>query len=219
MINYSKEMAEIVKKSKDYGKGKIYMIRCNKTQLIYIGSTTKQYLSQRMGRHVACYKHWTNGKGPYMSSFDIIKNGDYIILLVELYPCKSNDELRMREQYHIDLNVWCMNKNRAYSTAEQHKAQIKEYYETHKEAITEQKKGYYEAHKEENAEYHKEYCEEHREEKAKYDKKYREANKEAITEQRKVKITCSCGAVICQYDKSKHERTKKHISRTLCPPL
>jgi len=183
------------KAKKDFSKGKIYMIRCNKTQLIYIGSTTKQYLSQRMGKHKANYKRWTNGKTNYCGSYDVIKNGDYVILLIESYPCKSNDELRMREQYHIDLNVWCMNKNRAYSTAEQHKAQIKEYYETHKEAITEQKKGYYEANKETIS---------------KQMKEYRKANKE----QRKVKITCSCGAVICQREKSIHERTKKHQTLT-----
>ena len=88
----------------------------------------------------------------------------------------------MREQYHIDLNVGCINKYRAHSTAEQNKAQDKEYYQANKETILEQKK------------------------------EYREANKEALLEQRKVKITCSCGAVISKCKKSIHERTKKHIS-------
>ena len=207
-------MAEIVKKSKDYGKGKIYMIRCNKTQLIYIGSTARQYLSQRMGKHKASYKSWTNGKTNYCGSFEIIKNDDYVILLIESYPCKSNDELRMREQYHIDLNGGCLNKYRAYSTVEQKLEQIKEWYEANKEAITENHKEYYEANKEAISERGKEYYEANKEKIAENHKEYYEANKEAILERGKVKITCSCGAVICQRAKSKHERTKKHITLT-----
>jgi hypothetical protein len=172
-----------------------------------------------MGAHVSNYKCWTNGKTHYCGSFEIIKNGDYVILLIELYPCKSSDELRMREQYHIDLNCGCMNKYRAHSTIEQNKKHKKEYNEANKEAISERDKEYYEANKEAILERNKAYSDANKEAILEQRKEYYEANKEAILEQRKVKITCSCGAVICQRDKSKHERTKKHISRTLCPPL
>ena len=172
------------KAKKDFSKGKIYMIRCNKTQLIYIGSTTKQYLSQRMGKHKSHYRDWTNSKTNYCGSFEIIKNGDYVILLVELYPCKSSDELRMREQYHIDLNGGCLNKNRAYTTTEQ------------------------------RLKYEKEYNEAHKEEKAEYDKEYRKENKAQIAEQNKVKITCTCGAIISKCKKSRHIKTKKHQTLT-----
>jgi hypothetical protein len=169
-----------------------------------------------MGTHVACYKHWTNGKGRYCGSYEIIKANDYVILLVELYPCKSNDELRMREQYHIDLNGGCLNKKRAHSTEEQNKAQDKEYYQANKETIAEQKKEYREANKETIAEQKKEYYQANKENVAEQQKEYYQANKETILEQQKVKITCSCGAVISKCKKSIHERTKKHINRTPC---
>jgi len=174
-----------------------------------------------MGKHKANYKRWTNGKTNYCGSYDVIKNGDYVILLIESYPCKSNDELRMREQYHIDLNGGCMNKYRAYSTIEQNKEHDKKYNEAHKEEKAEYDKEYREANKEKIAEYReanketiseqrKGYYEANKETISKQMKEYRKANKE----QRKVKITCSCGAVICQREKSIHERTKKHQTLT-----
>ena len=136
-------METIKRKQKDYANGKIYMIRCNTTKHIYIGSTTKRYLSERLGEHNAQYKSWTGGKANYVASFDIIKNNNYVILLIQLYPCKSNDELRMREQYHIDLNADCFNRNRAYISEEQlkeyNKERNKDYRDNNKERIKEYK--------------------------------------------------------------------------------
>ena len=229
------------KAKKDYGNGKIYMIRCNKTQLIYIGSTTKQYLSQRMGAHVRSYKSWTNGKTSYCGSYEIIKNGDYVILLIESHPCKSSDELRMREQYHIDLNKGCMNKNRAYTTVEHKLEQMKEWYEAHKEeraeydkeyyqvnkktiaeqqkayneankeAILERTKEWYEANKEAILERKKEWYEANKEAILERNKEYNETNKEAISEYKKAKITCTCGAIISKRNKSRHIKSNKHL--------
>jgi hypothetical protein len=34
-----------------------------------------------------------------MSSFEIIEEGDYTIILIELYPCDSKDELFSRERF------------------------------------------------------------------------------------------------------------------------
>ena len=71
----------------NYQQGKIYMIYCNVTGRKYIGSTTKDRVSQRLAEHVHNYKQYQNGtrKG-YISSFDIIAGGDYIIELIELCP-------------------------------------------------------------------------------------------------------------------------------------
>ena len=40
----------------DYSKGKVYKIVCNITGKIYVGSTTKEYLSQRLTLHRANYQ-------------------------------------------------------------------------------------------------------------------------------------------------------------------
>jgi len=189
---------EIIKrKQKDYANGKIYMIRCNTTKHIYIGSTTKRYLSERLGEHNAQYKCWTGGKTSYVASFDIIKNNNYVILLVELYPCKSNDELRMREQYHIDLNLDCFNRHRAYISEEQKK-------ENDKERIKE----YREAHKEHIKEYNKEYKENNKEHLKEHIKEYREAHKEHINQ----KHDCTCGGKYTTQNLSTHLKSKKHVN-------
>ena len=46
----------------NYGNGKIYKIECLTTGLIYVGSTTKQYLSQRMDKHRMEYRYWKTKK-------------------------------------------------------------------------------------------------------------------------------------------------------------
>ena len=48
----------------NYGNGKIYKIEpiCDHDEgEVYIGSTTKDYLSQRMDTHRADYKSWLKG--------------------------------------------------------------------------------------------------------------------------------------------------------------
>ena len=39
-----------------------------------------------------------------MSSFDLLELGDVSIILLELCPCNSRDELLAKERYHIELN-------------------------------------------------------------------------------------------------------------------
>ena len=46
----------------DYQQSKIYKIVSPNTDKIYIGSTTKQYLSSRMAHHICLYKKWLNGE-------------------------------------------------------------------------------------------------------------------------------------------------------------
>ena len=87
----------------NYKLGKIYKITSAHTEKIYIGSTCKQYLSQRKTKHIKCYKdHSKGGKSLYMTSFELIKLGDIDTVLLEIYPCKSKDELHARERHYIE---------------------------------------------------------------------------------------------------------------------
>ncbi len=87
----------------NYGNGKVYKIVSDETDKIYVGSTTKKYLSQRMDSHRADYKRFKNGQGDNIKSFEILKYEDAKIILLESFPCKSKDELLAREQYYIEL--------------------------------------------------------------------------------------------------------------------
>ena len=90
-----------------YRNGKIYKIVSNKTGLVYIGSTCKT-LPQRIAQHERDYKQYLKmGKryNVYMTSFKILKDGNYQIQLVENYPCKNS-----REKYWIEKPN-CINKN------------------------------------------------------------------------------------------------------------
>jgi len=164
-----------------YKRGKVYAIICRKTGRRYIGSTCEPTLAKRMVKHVSNFKCWKEEKSRCMS-YDIIKDGDYHIVLLELYPCNSRDELRMAEQKHIDA-CECVNKHKAFQSEEELVEYMKEYHKEHKE----QKKEYCDEHKEEKKEYDKKYHQEHKQKRLEYAKAYREANKEKINKLQKEK--------------------------------
>lgn len=119
----------------NYQRGKIYAIICRKTGRRYIGSTCEPTLAKRLAQHVRDFKMWKRNISRFTSSYDIIKDGNYYIVLLELYPCGSKDELRMCEQKHIDLNE-CVNKRKAFITEEEklnHNEERREYYKKYKE--------------------------------------------------------------------------------------
>ena len=129
---------------KDYSKGKIYEIICLITGERYIGSTCCEYLSQRLRAHKAGFKTWKKSGKPFTSSYPIIGRGNYQILLIENYPCATEDELRSREGYWIRERKG-INKVMAGRTM---KETLKLYYQANKEHLKNQSKLYYEANKE-----------------------------------------------------------------------
>ena len=94
--------------------GKIYKVQNIAGDKIYIGSTNKKYLSQRMDTHRSGYKRWKAGKEEgKIYSYDIFEEfgiENCVILLIESYPCGSKDELRAREGHYIQT-LKCVNKN------------------------------------------------------------------------------------------------------------
>jgi len=92
-----------------YQCGKIYAIICNKTDKRYIGSTREKYLSRRLARHTYCYKAYLGNGKRYTTSFEIIKNDDYRIELLENFPCETKYELEKRERFYIET-LDCVNK-------------------------------------------------------------------------------------------------------------
>ena len=98
----------------NYSNGKIYKIEPinGEDGDVYIGSTTKEYLSQRMATHRGNYKFYLKGKGTTITSFKLFdKYGvdNCQILLLEAVNANSKDELHVREAHYIKT-LDCVNK-------------------------------------------------------------------------------------------------------------
>lgn len=92
----------------DYSKGKIYCLRSHQTDNVYIGSTI-QTLAKRKGGHISAYNSYLKKKCSWMTSFDIVKYGDFYIELIEDYPCENKQHLEKKEGEYIRDRV-CVNK-------------------------------------------------------------------------------------------------------------
>jgi len=168
----------------NYQNSKIYELICSETGLKYIGSTTRP-LSQRLGKH--------KQKKNTCSSKILINPKIY---LLENTPCNSKEELHAIERKYIENNE-CVNIFIPGRTQ-------KEYKEENKEKIEK----YNEEWKKNNKNYSKEYYLNNQEKKKEYVKKYRETNKEKLKE----KINCECGSKYVKHNKTRHEKTQKHLS-------
>ena len=171
----------------NYQNGKIYKIVSNTDDdICYVGSTTKKYLSQRMDTHRNNYKR-ENKKHNNTSAFELFEKygiENCRIELLEIYPCNTKDELIKKEGQHIKI-LNCVNKRVEGRTK-------KEYYQDNKAKISERKKIYHQKNKKQLSE----------KDKLKYQK-----NKD----KHKQKYICCCGSLICNYGKSQHEKSKKHM--------
>jgi hypothetical protein len=106
----------------DLFEGKVYKLICNGTGLCYIGSTT-QSLQTRLRLHENHFKQ--NQK--YYSSYEILKNKDYKIELIE--TCNDKANMLKKERYYQDT-VKCVNKRKECR-------QKGEYYQENKERLLE----------------------------------------------------------------------------------
>jgi hypothetical protein len=146
----------------NYKLGKIYRIECNETGLIYVGSTAEPTLAKRLTKHVGNYKSYLKGISRFCSSFNILANKNYDIILIEKYPCDSRDELVARERYWTN-EIDCVNifKNQGIikelGMVEYIKRHNKEYYVKNKDKISEKLKDYYDNNKDRINEYYKDY--------------------------------------------------------------
>jgi hypothetical protein len=132
----------------NYSNGKVYMIEPIVERLddgdIYIGSSAKVYLSQRMDSHRQSYKEWKRGsrtsKTYSFELFDKYGVENCIITLLDSCPCNSRDELKARESHYV-RSMKCVNKYIPGHTAIEWVAENKEH-------IAKYQKDYYLIHKE-----------------------------------------------------------------------
>jgi len=189
----------------NYANGKIYKIVDNTNDNIYIGSTTKM-LCARLSDHVSSYKTWlkTQKKG-YTTSFEILKNGNFQIVLIENCPCDSKEQLIRRERYYIDTLQNCVNKvrnlgivNELGGRKEYRKIRDKKYYAENAEIIKNKVKIYSNNNKELIS---------------KRGKIYREKNADMIKAHKNKICICECGLEYTNHHKQRHLRTTIHKNR------
>ena len=137
----------------NYKNGKIYKVVSDSTDSVYVGSTCSP-LSVRMAGHRSSYRKWlanSNKKRGYYTSFDVLKNEDCHIVLLETYACNNKDELFARERHWIDITENTVNKFIPGRTEAEYYADNKikileykkDYYEDNKTKIIERMRGYY----------------------------------------------------------------------------
>ena len=174
----------------NYSNSKVYKIWSTQGDKIYVGSTTKQYLSQRMDSHRSKYKSYKENKYHFITSFLIFEEYELdncYIELLEAKECRSKDELIQLEGKFIrELN--CVNKRVEGRTKQ-------EYYQDNKDSIQQYKKGHYTDNKDKIIEKVKEYY---------------ESNKVKVLERQNKKYDCICGKTYSYANKLYHLKTIKH---------
>jgi len=175
---------------------------------IYIGSTTN-FRTRKNVHKYNCNNENRKEYNFFVYQF-IRENGgweNWVMILIEKYPCDGKEELKIRERYHIELLKSKLNKQMPTRTK-------KEYYENNKEIFAEQKKQYYQNNKKILSEKQKEYREQNKEYKKEKAKQYYENNKQIILEKAKEKVICDhCGYEITKNNLKKHQQSKKCLEK------
>jgi hypothetical protein len=180
----------------NYSNGKVYKIvptvEPKDAGDVYYGSTTKEYLSQRMDEHRGNFKRKT---GMCNSKIIFEKYGveNCVIILLEAVNAKTNDELKAVEAKYIVTNA-CVNKQIPLRTMKEYKCDnadtIREYkkiyYEDNKDTIREKKKIYNEANADTISEKKNIYNEANKDTINERCKIYRDANRDKIREKQKI---------------------------------
>jgi hypothetical protein len=177
-----------------YENGKIYKLVSPHTDKIYIGSTCKERLCQRLAKHKAYYKEWLKHKKYGITSIQLFELGDVEIILIENFSCKTKDELLKKEREYIEkFKDIIINKNIPSRTQKENK---KEYHQNNKEKIKQYRKIYNENNKE----------------KIKQGLRiYNEKHKEEIKQNAKELYDCKCGIQLQKASKYLHNKSKFHL--------
>lgn len=132
----------------NYNNGKIYKIMDFKSNNFYIGSTAVE-LDKRLEKHRDYRTEFLRTGKQFLTSKIILDNEDYGIILLELFPCDSREELLIQEQIWMDTlrSENMVNKCNAMGMDLERKKlhdkkYSKKYRETHKEEIAKKNKLY-----------------------------------------------------------------------------
>ena len=179
-----------------YENGKIYAVKNDITDDIYIGSTIVS-LCKRMVKHRCDAKMRPNTTSLSRKMSEIgIKH--FYIELVEDYPCKNREHLNKREGELI-RELATINKRVEQRTPTE---------------IAEQRREYREKHHDHFLECRREWAEKNREKLREQNRAQKAKDKDKIYERDKAwkstKIECPCGGKYTNCHKAEHLKCKKH---------
>lgn len=130
----------ILSKENKFNYSKIYKIISKNTDKLYIGSTTKD-ISERLKDHVYAFNYYSLGKTTdYMRSFEILKLGEYSIVLIRDVNVNNQRELFDEERVEIQSTENVVNKNIPNRS-------LKQYHQDNKETLNKKTNDYYHANK------------------------------------------------------------------------
>ena len=193
------------------------MITTENSNDIYIGSTIRT-LKKRLQEHETKYRN-----DIYCSSSEIIKQGNYKIVLIKNFACHSKTELEFEEtKYQRDLI--CVNRRLGRLREDERKENKKQYYIDNKDEIRENQKQYRIDNKDKIKQYridNKDEIKQYRIDNKDKIKQYRIDSKDKIRENQKQyyienkqklnqKFTCACGGRYLYRTKSRHFKSLKH---------
>ena len=118
-------------------QGRIYKIISPQTEKVYVGSTTDS-INQRFSKHKCDYKRYQDGKGKYITSYEILKHGDAVIELIEEKRYENRNNMIQREMFYIGSVENTVNKMRP-KTSEERAKRYKEIREHQKQYTKERK--------------------------------------------------------------------------------
>jgi len=190
----------------NYANGKIYKLYGDGHGLVYYGSTVET-LAIRFSRHKSKHRNQCNRT----KAFEIFDTGDCKIVLVELYPCTTKEELHAREAYYIK-NFECVNRNVPLRTNSQwfrdNPDKRKEYEKRYR---TNNRKKYLETQRASNIKRKDAAKQWHIDNKEKEDARQRAhyiRNRERYT----TKHSCECGGRYTTKNIKGHHKSKMHIN-------
>jgi hypothetical protein len=166
-----------------YNNGIIYKLCCKDTMIkdIYVGSTCA--FRRRKNEHKSSCTN-ENSKKYNHNVYKFIRDhggfSNWEMIEIKKVNCETKRELDKEERAVLEMLGGTLNSCTPYRTKNEHKEQIKEWHQAHKE------------------------------EKGEYDKAYRQTNKEQIKEKHREKFNCECGSILRKDGKAEHIKTNKH---------
>ena len=208
----------------DYSKTIIYKICCKDTEIkeIYVGSTCN--LTNRRYTHKA---KWNNELYPEYNFkvYQFIRdNGGWenwtMIMVDEANLENKLQKEKLEREWYEKLGATLNSQiptrtEKEYRLTNKETISIrhKEHYEKNKEEILIKKKEYNAKNKEKVRIQKKEHYEKNKEKLSIRHKEHYEKNKEIFNK----KFVCECGGSYSYFNKTRHNKSKKHISKTAIP--
>lgn len=197
----------------EYKNGKIYKLVSCENEKCYIGSTAVVNLDKRLKQHFNAYTKYKKNNGSYLTSFEIMKYEDCKIILLEEYPCDTEDELKQREGQWIKCEN-CVNKMISGRNKKEYyqdrKKYLKTYYKKYEMRTKKYQKKYRETNKDDIVDYKKQYYIKNKVKISEEKKQKYQENKNQIRVDQKKKMKCECGSIISKSSYYSHMKSTYH---------